>query len=52
MATNLTALQTAIKLIADATTTPIAAVHAVSAIPTPIDMGIGGNWAGAVQVWP
>lgn len=39
-------------LIADATTTPIAAVHAVSAIPTPIDMGSGGNWAGAVQVWP
>jgi|SRR6185312_10961525 len=39
-------------LLADAKTTPHASVHAVSAIPTPIDMSSTGNWANAVQVWP
>jgi len=39
-------------MLADATTTPNAKVHAVSAVPTTIDMSATGNWANAVQVWP
>jgi hypothetical protein len=34
------------------TSRPLVTVHAATAIPTDIETGPGGNWAGAVQVWP
>jgi hypothetical protein len=39
-------------MLADAVTTPNASIHAVSAIPTTIDLSSTGNWAGATLVWP